>query len=214
LRGPVAWFTFPGPRFRFGARAGSWNHSHLSFKGNRVQRYLDDGLITYDPLCPVIPISDPQRFLRSIIALVEYLDSPTYGHDRSVLMFEEILLQLHEQREHANPVHPSAERIRELIDEVSDAPEISVDFKEAASELYMSYTHFRRLFTQLAGYSPQQLIVRKRIAKACKLLREEHYEIKDIAATLGYPDVYHFNKQFKQHTGLPPGQYRTRSRTV
>lgn len=210
LRGPVAWFTFPGPRIRFGSLTHSWNHSFAAFRGERVKRYLDEGLIAFDPLNPTIAISDPQRFLRSMRALVDYLDSPTYGHTRSVQMLDELLLQLHEQQKDGYPVHPSAEVIRELIDRIEEQPEDAYDFKDLAKGMSLSYTHFRRLFTQLAGYSPQQLIVRKRIAKARRLLRAG-VEIKAICAELGYSDVYHFSKQFKMITGLPPGRFRSSS---
>jgi AraC-like DNA-binding protein len=211
LTGPVAWFTFPGPRFRFGSRDHSWHHNHLSFRGRRVQHYLDSELIAFDPTHPVFPISDSQRFLRSFTDLIDYLDSPTYGHARSVHMLEGLLLQLNEQRDISVPVHPSADGIRDLIDLIGENPAKVYEFKKLASDMGISYTHFRRLFTQLSGYSPQQLVARKRIARACQMLRGDD-EIKVIADELGYSDAYHFNKQFKLITGLPPGRYRTRNR--
>ena len=50
------------------------------------------------------------------------------------------------------------------------------------------------------------------MGKACELLRETEYEIKDIVGQVGLTDIYHFSKLFKKETGVPPGQYRKQSR--
>lgn len=53
-------------------------------------------------------------------------------------------------------------------------------------------------------------MIRARIERARHLMRESPLSLKQIAATLGYTDVYFFHRQFKAVTGLTPGQWRRR----
>ena len=44
--------------------------------------------------------------------------------------------------------------------------------------------------------------------KAKELLREGFLKIQDIALMVGYQDAPHFNRAFKEVTGLSPSLYR------
>ena len=46
LEGPVAWTTWPGPRWRFGLppHGGTWEHYTIGFAGPRVTAFLRRGL--------------------------------------------------------------------------------------------------------------------------------------------------------------------------
>jgi AraC-like DNA-binding protein len=46
------------------------------------------------------------------------------------------------------------------------------------------------------------------VAKARTLLARTNTPLLDIALTCGFSDQSHFNRVFKKHTGVPPGQYR------
>jgi len=48
--------------------------------------------------------------------------------------------------------------------------------------------------------------------KAARLLRSSQLEIKQIASLLGYDDIFHFSKLFKNHYQVPPGKFRGRHR--
>ena len=49
-----------------------------------------------------------------------------------------------------------------------------------------------------------------RIKTAKGLLKDTHYKVYEIAARVGYTDIVHFSKLFKQVTGETPKQYRNR----
>jgi AraC-like DNA-binding protein len=40
------------------------------------------------------------------------------------------------------------------------------------------------------------------------LLQNDHQTVEQIARALGYQDVSHFSRQFRQHHGLPPHAWR------
>ncbi|MDD6137074.1 MAG: AraC family transcriptional regulator [Lachnospiraceae bacterium] len=45
------------------------------------------------------------------------------------------------------------------------------------------------------------------VSKAKKYLREDNYNITQIAYMLGYSTVHYFSRQFKKFTGMSPSQY-------
>jgi YesN/AraC family two-component response regulator len=79
------------------------------------------------------------------------------------------------------------------------------------------------------GYSPAYLtnrvakqtgetvncwIVKRRMAEARFLLQNNDQTIEKIAKALGYQDVSHFSRQFRQHHGLPPQAWRKEHQLV
>jgi transcriptional regulator GlxA family with amidase domain len=72
----------------------------------------------------------------------------------------------------------------------------------------LSAAHFGELFKQHTGCSPRDYLHLLRIHQACRLLRDSPLSIKEIAARVGYPDPFHFSRQFKAFQGLSPSEYR------
>jgi AraC-like DNA-binding protein len=209
LNAPVAWFTFPGPFFHFGpADDAFWDHRYISFRGERIDSWLKAGLLDFDIHHPVIPIADPKRFIRQMDEIIKYLGSPVYGQARAVQMFEGLLLQLHEQRIVTPAVSPNEKKVSNLLEQINLTPETGWDFKQKAKQLGISYSHFRLTFRKLSGLPPYQYVNQQRMEKAAGLLRENQLGIKEIANLVGYEDIFHFTKLFKQHYRIPPGRFR------
>jgi len=212
LSSPVAWFTFPGPFFSFApVKNTSWDHRHIGFRGDRVKRWIESGLVNFNTRSPVVPVIDSERFSRQMDEVIKYISSPIYGQERAVQMFEGLLLQLHEQCIVQPAISPTDNKVSILIDEISLTPEAVWDFKRKARLLGISYSHFRLIFRNLSGLPPHQYINRQRMEKAARLLRENQLEIKEIANLVGYDDIFHFSKLFKKHFQIPPGYFRSQS---
>jgi AraC-like DNA-binding protein len=71
-----------------------------------------------------------------------------------------------------------------------------------------SVPHFNRLFREAIGTSPMRYVAQQRIARAKRLLRDTSAKLPAIAAAVGYVDVFHFSRLYKQHTGRPPSRDR------
>lgn len=74
----------------------------------------------------------------------------------------------------------------------------------------LSPTHFARTFKATFGTSPIDWLRRERISQAKRRLAETDAGIKEIAEQVGYRDRYFFSKDFKQHTGQTPRNFRQR----
>ena len=68
----------------------------------------------------------------------------------------------------------------------------------------------RELLAQLTGESPGRYQKRRRLEWACAAIYHGEQSLKQIADELGFCDVFHFSKAFKQETGLTPSEYRRR----
>ena len=68
--------------------------------------------------------------------------------------------------------------------------------------------YFRRVFTAAMGKPPVRYITDKRMERASSMLESGLSAISDIAAEVGYSNVYYFSTAFKRHFGVPPGKWR------
>jgi AraC-like DNA-binding protein len=77
-----------------------------------------------------------------------------------------------------------------------------------AGEAGTSARHFIRLFKQRYGLSAIEYLTEYRIRQARSLmLPHMNYELKDIAAYVGYKDVPYFRRKFKHITGVAPATF-------
>lgn len=114
------------------------------------------------------------------------------------------------QRRDQSPAPPwLASALREL-ERGDSAPK---PLHALAGRLHVSPAHFRRLFKAHTGASPKAFQLAQRINKAKELLTAGH-PIKDVAATLGFADVFHFMRLFRRMTGETAGQFSRRFHTA
>lgn len=80
--------------------------------------------------------------------------------------------------------------------------------KELASRVYMSSTHFSRIFKQQTGLSPYEYIMISRINRAKELLHQMDLSISQIAGTVGFNSESNFIHSFSRNTGMTPNKFR------
>ena len=72
----------------------------------------------------------------------------------------------------------------------------------------MPKSHVKPVFVREVGMHPKQYLDRLRVRKASTMLRNSRQSIKEIAASLGYKEQFHFSRRFKYITGFSPQDYR------
>ena len=100
--------------------------------------------------------------------------------------------------------------VREVAAEIRREPGRAWTVHELASRMQYSPDHFSRVFRAVLGMSPRRYLMQARVESAKNLIAMSSYSIGRIADLLGYSDVYHFSKQFKEKTGISPSQFRKR----
>ncbi|MDY0962790.1 AraC family transcriptional regulator [Massilia sp. CFBP9026] len=70
--------------------------------------------------------------------------------------------------------------------------------------------HLARVFRELFGCSPGELLRWRRIERACAMLRQQGRSVAEVALDAGFVDQSHMSHAFRQRFGMPPGAWRRR----
>jgi AraC-like DNA-binding protein len=84
--------------------------------------------------------------------------------------------------------------------------------EQAAKELNVGYSWFRKRFKSYTGLSPGQYYLQLKIEKAKDFLTNSNMRIKEISIELNFDSTLYFSKIFKEKTGFTPTDYRSRTR--
>ena len=89
-----------------------------------------------------------------------------------------------------------------------------INIQEFVRRLPVSESQFFKQFKAYAGESPYQYLVGVRLNHAERLLTATQFQVKYIAAAVGFASTNHFIRQFKKKTGLTPVEFRRRQRGI
>lgn len=95
---------------------------------------------------------------------------------------------------------------------VHTAPAAELTLEAISHHLGLSPSYLSRRFPAWVGQSFRNYMRDVKIDRACRLLATSDHPIHRVAFLCGYYDLAHFEKVFKQLTGMPPSRYRTLSR--
>jgi AraC family transcriptional regulator len=107
----------------------------------------------------------------------------------------------------SNPRHEN--RVTEALRRIEAEPEEPATLRQLAHDAAMSPYHFLRTFNVIAGVTPYQFILARRLRGAALRLRRTTDPISTIAYEAGFNDLSTFNRRFRRIMGITPGQWRT-----
>ncbi|WP_317174063.1 AraC family transcriptional regulator [Dysgonomonas sp. GY617] len=95
-------------------------------------------------------------------------------------------------------------KVKEQMLEHLEIPPVIRELAEGAN---MSPTKLKRLFKQIFGNSIFNYYQGFRMKEAARLLKEEKLSVSDVGYELGFTNLSHFSRAFKEHIGMNPKQY-------
>jgi AraC-like DNA-binding protein len=98
--------------------------------------------------------------------------------------------------------------VTRVLERIEATLEQSITVAELAAEAGFSVHHFCRAFGQSTGWPPHTYIIRKRVERACELLRTSNMSITEIAMACGYSSGSHLSASFRKEIGTSPTLYR------
>lgn len=113
-----------------------------------------------------------------------------------------------------NERHRSYYRLAKFLDFIDQRLDQPVRIADAAQHASVSIDTLARLVSDVFHVTPKQLLMKKRIDKACQLLEETSHSITDISSACGYSDHSAFTRQFRVATHITPAQYRVLHKTA
>ncbi|RAZ89721.1 AraC family transcriptional regulator [Mesorhizobium hawassense] len=108
------------------------------------------------------------------------------------------------------PSRRDQKRVAEAVRLIELNAERPLSLTELADGTATSPYHFLRVFRQVAGMTPYQLLLRTRLHRAAVRLRSSDTAISTIAFDAGFNDLSTFNRRFRREMGQAPGAYRAR----
>ncbi|MCK6472031.1 MAG: AraC family transcriptional regulator [Planctomycetes bacterium] len=160
---------------------------------------------------PKTPYADACKRLAREFAV----KAPGWRRSMGNTILQVLLYMIREEGErfrapHAKAAHAELPRLLpalEFIDRNLDDRHLKV--LDLAKQLFVSEVQFRKLFRRVTGMSPVRFLQRRRIERACSLLRGSDLGIEQIAEQCGFADASFFCRVFKHWTKMTPGHYRT-----
>ncbi len=99
-------------------------------------------------------------------------------------------------------------RINKVYAYVENHFDQKIILSEVAALLHMTPSAFCRYFKKITCRTFISYVNEYRIGYACKRLIENNFSISEICFESGFDSIPNFNKQFKNHIGLSPTDYR------
>jgi AraC-like DNA-binding protein len=202
---------FPGHGYHYDIDPQrSWSEFALHFQGPIFDLWRRQKII--DPAHPIYRLKPIDKWLQRFEELVRPRSTRRAGYVlKQVCQWQAILadaLTAGRGQMHERPRDIWLGQATALLDKQPIAEQ--VDWEAIAEQVGLSYSRFRRKFTQAAGTSPAKYVMARRLESACKMLEDRKLGLKEIARTCGFCDAFQFSKQFKKGLRLSPTEYRQR----
>lgn len=130
-----------------------------------------------------------------------------------IQMLSDLLLQYLREELHTitDPYQVEiTDKINTLVRKVYSNIEYPWNLKKLSeeSELYLSTSHFMRVFHNTIGITPMKMVTKIRMEIAANLLKNTDYTLNVIAIKTGYSTPYVLSATFKKWFGISPREYK------
>lgn len=167
------------------------------------------------PFDRIIQLEDINDISLIIIFMCHENYSTNLYRDRSAILYLRLLFfKLSEKIRSANE-HNSAiyhDKLSVIRSKIYNMPYHKWSVGKLAELFSMSVSRFGHTYKQVFRISVIGDIIKSRIEYAKGLLSTTDIPITKIAEMSGYNSAPHFIRQFKAHAGMPPVEYRKKSR--
>jgi AraC-like DNA-binding protein len=203
---------FPGERHRYKPSSDiGWDEYWIGFKGKIMDELVAKKFFKAEQPC--IDLGFSEQAFNLFGTIIEKTRTEDSGYQSLISGAVLHLLGSIHSTNKGNPLQ-SADK-RTIIDKArllfrsnvtnSFSPE------QAANELMIGYSHFRKLFKAYTGISPGQFYIQLKMEKAKELLCDQRIPIKEIAHELKFDSYFYFSKLFKEKTGVTPSAFRLKA---
>ena len=181
----------------------TWSFCWIGFSGKRAADYMKlTGITSYTKQLK------SQKFYSNIMSCMEYIEESKNSLSQLKLnsyLCNSLFLLSDNSSPKKNKATEHVDRAVRYI-EYNYMNEITP--KDVCAYLNLDRTYFFRIFKKYTGSSPEKYIMSYRIKKSLDLLKNSSYSISEIAAFVGFKDVYYFSRLFKQTMEITPSGYR------
>jgi AraC-like DNA-binding protein len=204
-------FLFPNERHRYKPdEQTGWDEYWIGIKGNIIENLVTSGYIRPENACFYIGFH--KELLDIFHTIIENTKTELPGYQPRISGAALHLLGIIHSISKQNTLEKSGDAIiskAQLLFRANISNAYSPE--QAAHELGVGYSWFRKHFKDYTGLSPGQYYLQLKIEQAKNQLATSDCPVKEIAYNLNFDSAFYFSKIFKEKTGLKPTEYRSRS---
>jgi len=186
---------------------GRWRFLWICFSGGGVESMLKDLVKRHGPVCEM-PLDS--GYLRSVLSLkgsscgLESV-SPAASAKMTMDLLSAVEAAMLSKR---NPEAGKDELVAKAQRIALETLESGASVSSVAKELGVSREHLSRVFHERAATPFASWLLRQRMVRASRLLRDPRLTCKELAWRLGYGSQANFSRAFLKETGMTPAQFR------
>ncbi len=193
----------PGQEHYLGNDSQRWRHAWFFAKGSLIEDCVRSQQI---PTLSVLQLSnhhETDTFFNECYRELgehEQPDIEIIAHLLSVWL-RRVHRDIHQDTQHNTRLMKLKRFIENNLDQ-------ELKLSDLAKEAGLSASHLSSEFKQHFQCSPIDYLIKRRLDQARHLLSNHNLQIKQIAARVGYHDVFHFSRIFKKNYGMSPRAMR------
>jgi AraC-like DNA-binding protein len=197
---------YPGVSFNFGPEPGdNWDEYYFTIEGPRIQDWLATWLTEPDKVKSVEADDAHRSKIARIFMLMD--SGVSLNADRAALLLESLLFELLASGSDSSKNAKNEASIQLLYD-ISESLYSPFDANKLCEKHHISFSTLKRVVSKYTGYSLNEYVNRLKVAEAKNIMLNTDKTLKEIAASLGYKDVFYFSRLFKKFVGIAPNIFR------
>lgn len=203
---------FPGERHRYKPSNNTgWDEYWIGFKGKIMDELVEKNFFKRE--MPCITLGFNEQVFNLFDSIIEKTKTEDSGYQAVISGAILHLLGCIHAVNKGNSIQSEDKRV--IIDKARllFRSNVTNSFtpEQAAQELMIGYSYFRKLFRTYTGISPGQFYIQLKMEKAKVLLCDPRIPIKEIAHELKFGSYFYFSKLFKEKTGITPTAFRLKA---
>jgi len=221
LRPGDSFVIFPEALVRYAAdEADPWQYRWIAFKGDIAARLVAAAGVTPETPTATSPEgARPAKWFERVMKT--FRDKEAGAGLRANGCLQLLLAEYADARRaveaadaaakagSADESGPGAALVRQAIHYMTTQYAEPITIELMAESLGYSRAYLSRVFRERAGTTPVAFLVRLRLDRARRLLRERPLlTIEQVASSVGFADALYFSKQFRRAYGQAPTEYR------
>lgn len=127
-----------------------------------------------------------------------------------------VVLSRHPRQNHIDLTkHPSAahEKVSEIVQYINLNYSQNITLTSLSKQFFISSFYLSKIFKTVTGFTFINYLNSVRVKEAQKMLRETRLKVIDIAERVGFGNISHFGRVFKELTDKSPLQYRKQNQS-
>lgn len=192
-----------------------WEYIWLEFGGLRAKELLETaGLSHLTPIYqPILP-EQGQKLLEQMYSIVCPSEASPLWQIGHLYLFMDLLISSSSSKKQLQGGRLGEFYVRETVSFIEQYYSQNISVLDMAKRCNLDRSYFGKVFKEIVGRSPQEFLIQFRMSKAAEALTLTNKSVGDIGSSVGYQNLLHFSRAFKNVYGVSPREYRQKNRIL